>query len=62
MAQDLLRSKAGREMVHKDADGDLMVDYGQHLGKVWAGLSALNDEIEQIKGRAPKKARFSSRK
>lgn len=50
MAQDLEKSDVGRSMVRDDPQtGRKVVDYGQGLGAMMAGLSSLNDDVRKLK-------------
>lgn len=48
MAQDLLKTDAGRGMVKQDSTGTLQVDYGQGLGTMMAALADIHGRLKKL--------------
>lgn len=48
MAQDLERSKLGKEMVSEDREGTKVVDYGKGLGTMLAAISRVHERVAAI--------------
>ncbi len=49
MAQELEKSKLGKNMVIEDDDGNKMVDYGKGFGFLMASMATLNEDIAKLK-------------
>jgi len=50
MAQDLEKSKLGKQMVLETPDGK-MVDYGQGFSAMMAAIAYLNDKVKKVEGK-----------
>ena len=55
MAQDLMKSKVGKQMVTKAPTGELMVDFGKGFGAVLAAQAALNEKLKKLESSKKKK-------
>lgn len=51
MAQDLEKSKLGKQFVSETTEGTKYVDYGKGLGTILASVAHLNKELEKLKGK-----------
>jgi hypothetical protein len=55
MAQDLEKTVAGQQMVKQAPDGTKMVDYNEGGPAILAGLARLNERLDKVEGKKPKK-------